>query len=936
MSQPDPRIKELEDRLDRLVRTQIGFQTEVSAIRKELAKLRDISQSGADVSLYVPPPHQQVPQQDKLPDKWSTAPRPEAQPSSDTNRPGQPSVKPPSFGGTYEAPKEEKQPIDDKRPSIEDKILGYFSSYIENAQANLEKFIGENLISKIGIIILIVGVGIGAKYAIDNNLISPLTRIILGYIFGVGLLGLAVKLKSKYHDFSAVLLSGGMAIMYFITYFAYSSYQLISQPAAFVMMVIFTIFTVASALFYNRQVIAHIGLVGAYAVPFLLSNNSGNYAFLFGYMAVLNAGILAISIKKAWKPVFYTASVFTWVIFAAWFSTKFEADLHLYLALITLAVFFLIFYVTKIIHGVVHSEADELENIASATATTVIFYLFAFSIGVTVNGYSDRTFFFSYVACFALAILVSSYKYYGRILVYVVYPFTWFIFASWFFRQYSADQHFLFASVFASIYFLIFYGTTLFYRLVTEEMEMPESTGVVLTNSFVFYGFGYGIIDSRENLRQYEGLFTVAHGVFHLLVAQLINRFKPNAIDVIQTLAVLIITFATIAIPIQFDGNSVALIWSVEAAVLFYFGRERAVWLFECLAYPVMVLAAASMANVWLEVYSNRFGTYSALKEAFLNGDFITGLVFVAAFASIYFINRRSKEKTALNIEIIKPFGYVIAAVCLIALYNTFRMEIGNYFYMVAKSRNEIVRSLAGDIEGFNFITQLNYTMLFLIVLAFVNLRRVFSFLAGAINVALSVLTLLVSSTIGMYVLYELRVTYLNGTAEGLFGNISMNVVARFVTYIFIAATFVSLYKYSTSELLDKASTRVWRSLAYEALLYPCLLILTSCELMNVAAHVGIKDADKFGISILWGVFALAVIVIGIAKAKKHLRIGAFVLLGATLLKLFFFDATDLPTIPKTILFVSLGLLMLGISFLYNKFRNVIFASVGNDEEVEK
>lgn len=45
------------------------------------------------------------------------------------------------------------------------------------AKADLEKFIGENLINKIGIIITVIGVAIGAKYAIDHQLISPLASV---------------------------------------------------------------------------------------------------------------------------------------------------------------------------------------------------------------------------------------------------------------------------------------------------------------------------------------------------------------------------------------------------------------------------------------------------------------------------------------------------------------------------------------------------------------------------------------------------------------------------------------------------------------------------------------------------------------------------------------------------------------------------------------
>ncbi len=78
---------------------------------------------------------------------------------------------------------EKAAPKEKKRPDI---------------RLNLEKFIGENLINKIGIVITVIGVGIGAKYAIDHQLISPWTRIILGYLLGLGLLGFAFYLRKQY------------------------------------------------------------------------------------------------------------------------------------------------------------------------------------------------------------------------------------------------------------------------------------------------------------------------------------------------------------------------------------------------------------------------------------------------------------------------------------------------------------------------------------------------------------------------------------------------------------------------------------------------------------------------------------------------------------------------------------------------------------------
>ena len=182
----------------------------------------------------------------------------------------------------------------------------------------IEKFIGENLINKIGILITIIGVGIGAKYAIDHQLISPLTRILLGYLVGVILFGFALRLKKKYGSFSAVLMSGSMAITYFITYAAYTFFALMPQYMAFGLMVLITVFTVYAAIKYDQQVIAHIGMVGAYGVPFLLSDGSGNILVLFTYMSIINLGIMVLAFQKYWKPLYYVSFALSWIIYLTW------------------------------------------------------------------------------------------------------------------------------------------------------------------------------------------------------------------------------------------------------------------------------------------------------------------------------------------------------------------------------------------------------------------------------------------------------------------------------------------------------------------------------------------------------------------------------------------------------------------------------------------
>ncbi len=1077
MPDQDPKISELEARLDALIQAQTDFHKEVSLIKGELVRLRArsimASQEGTKPSLYAPlrptdptlpgkqnpqPPVQDppVPSEQQAPRPQSGTPRPSSPAPASSPRPP---VRPQAPADpAYTLPKRtayEPDPVLSSATVSSDAFSRFVAQYTEKGRENLEKFIGENLISLIGIIVLILGVGIGAKYAIDNNLISPLTRIIVGYVFGFGLVGLAIYIRRKYESFSAVLISGGMAIMYFLTYFAYSPYALISQLGAFGLMVMFTIFTVTAALVYSRQVIAHVGLVGAYAVPFLLSNDSGNYLALFIYMTVINIGILAVSLRKRWVPIFYTSSVFTWAIFCGWFFTKYSPQEHFTLALTFLGIFFAILYGTKIAQTQLLKENDNsLENLVSSTLTAAIFFGMCFGvvlkgslepvqywilfsylgvamaaiIGASLKFYKhafgfytasaftwaifagwfattysyqqyfelaltflgvflaisyattlvqtrlvqdddDRTgniiaavltgavFYafcyalmidpliesprywtlFSYIAAFSILLLATSFKFFGRVFMYLVVPCAWVIYGVWFISRYDASEHFAVATVFVALFFAIFYSSVLFHRLVDDNFSLVQHTSLMLSNAFVFYGFGYAILDSREALSGYLGLYTAANAVLHLAISLFVRSIKPNAIDVVQVLTLLVLTFASIAVPVQFDGNVVTMVWAAEAAVLFWYGRTRAVRLFEYCAYPVMFLAAVSMFLDWAVSYGDRMSGLGPVSPVF-NSDFITAAVFVAAFALIYITNRNDRYEPAIDKNLTRLVGYVIATTGSFVLYNMFRREIGNYFYIQSVplgSDGSMTRVRAeGDLQVFNVLAQIDYSILFLIAMSGFNLKKFRSSSLAFVNSGLSILALGAFATISMFLFYVLRESYMSDSFEGpAFIAPIMHIAIRPISYLFAFGLIYLLYEYSRDELMTGRLSERSLSLFFETIAYTFTFIVASCELLNLMGQLHIPDGTKLGLSILWGVYALSLIVIGIARDKKHLRIVAFVLLAVTLAKLFLYDIADLDTIPKTILFVTLGITLLVVSFLYNKYTAVMFKTDAAQED---
>jgi uncharacterized membrane protein len=186
-----------------------------------------------------------------------------------------------------------------------------------------ENFIGLRLIHLVGIVVLVIGLSIGVKYAIDRELISEHARIGLAYSAGLLLYVLSWRLRKKYAAFSAILFSGAMASLYFTTYAAFVYYSLFPSALAFVLMIALTVFTVYQALTYNRQEIAVLGLVGAYAIPFLISSNSGRVELLFTYVALINTAVIFLAFKKMWHSVAWLAQAVTWLLLFGWALTRF-------------------------------------------------------------------------------------------------------------------------------------------------------------------------------------------------------------------------------------------------------------------------------------------------------------------------------------------------------------------------------------------------------------------------------------------------------------------------------------------------------------------------------------------------------------------------------------------------------------------------------------
>lgn len=220
----------------------------------------------------------------------------------------------------------------------------------------------------------------------------------------------------------------------------------------------------------------------------------------------------------------------------------------------------------------------------------------------------------------------------------------------------------------------------------------------------------------------------------------------------------------------------------------------------------------------------------------------------------------------------------------------------------------------------------MNYTLLFAALGSYLQFRFIrkkeLSFLLLAVTAILTLVFLL--GTLPHF--SKLREGYLAGY-NPMYGSFTLQLSLRYISYLFFFSMYCVAYRYIIKLQGDKVVSR-----SFEIVFSIVCIWIFSDELINNLALGGSAQLYKLGLSILWGVASMILISIGIWKRKEHLRITAMVLFGVTLLKLFFYDLTNLDTVPKTIVFIIIGSILLVVSYLYNKYKHNLF---GTQSQVE-
>ena len=206
-----------------------------------------------------------------------------------------------------------------------------------------EWLFGGNLVAKAGLLILFFGVSFLLKYAAARVTVPIELRLAGIVLADIGLLLWGWRIRQTRASISLPVQGAALGILMLVTFGAFRLYGLIPGGLAFALLFFLTFFTCLLAVLQDSIWLAIFGIVGGFAAPILTSTGHGSHIGLFSYYALLNAGILAIALKRSWRLLNLLGFAFTFLIGTTWGVLRYQPEN--YLSVQGFLILFFIFYV---------------------------------------------------------------------------------------------------------------------------------------------------------------------------------------------------------------------------------------------------------------------------------------------------------------------------------------------------------------------------------------------------------------------------------------------------------------------------------------------------------------------------------------------------------------------------------------------------------------
>jgi uncharacterized membrane protein len=823
---------------------------------------------------------------------------------------------------------------------------GRAGSEREAKRRDLESLIGGSWFNWIGIIAVTFGVAFFLKFAFDKQWIGPSARVSLSAIVGIVLLYVGERLRKRgLKAYAYILSGGGLLILYLSDFAAYNFYHLIPQVLAFLLMAVVTTTAVLLSVRLNALPVAILGLVGGFLTPVLLSTGVDNEIGLFTYVALLDAGVLAVAYFKRWRSLDFLSFAGTVAITIGW-AFKFYEHEKVWTTLVFLSVFFILYSLLALFHNVLPGRPTRWFDVALAIANATFYFGLSYLM-LTEAGFDhttpatqallvsifftqlfymtwrwspdDRLLRYSYVGAAATFLSIAVAIQLELHWVTIAWAVEAFMLAWVGLRSGErAARHAAIAVFCAAVCHWFFWDMPEFAYgvdpLFIPLLNRRALSGAVLVGAIAGTAWLYkraGELDENERELVKTFFLLTGNAVALTLLTLDMNDFFTARLSQFRS------GQAGFLGPIENARQfSISTLWMLYAATMLALGVLRRSAL---LRWGGLILLLVAIGKV-VSFDSAFYAAWWHLPV--FNLTFMVYLLLVAVLAFAAWLYGRAGANQ-LEQPWIRPV--IIGAANVLALAALSLEVLGHY--------DRLLTSAALDGSSIELVGRFQEGRVFTLALVW-TIYATCAFLVGAWRnarawrwggLALQAFTLplvfanliyydaawhalILNRTFAVFAVYVAALWLITRTyarsgkdfEEALTMRRIATVAANLLAIVALSAQAAGYYEAKITEELSR-STPVLGSDDFPA------------PLGNLAL------AKQLSLSVVWGLYASGLLIVGQLRGLVLLRVMGLALLSLTILKAFFWDLSSLDRIYRIISFIMLGAILLVVSYFYQR-----------------
>lgn len=433
------------------------------------------------------------------------------------------------------------------------------------------------------------------------------------------------------------------------------------------------------------------------------------------------------------------------------------------------------------------------------------------------------------------------------------------------------------------------------YKIALLKMDVAFLGLNTLFSCFILY-----FLFDKAGLNDYRGLLALAFSLVYVGLGQLINKVMRNEKYTMILFYSTSLTFAVLMIPFQFGVQWLALGWLIEGIILVIYGFKNRIKSMELAGWGIFLLC------IGVFYFFDAFQIHQLYATAVPFFDFkyfavMLGMVLV----TLFYLIEQKKTQHGTSPFVRDKINY----------FKYFTM-INLWFYFLYTSWKIYDHWIQYNFYHFDFYK--------LILTAFITIGLAYT---------LKKVTLLYDKVVGYFSLF----LYVIGYSICLVITVSMPLLRpdyvdnSYLDYfaLFILISYNLFVLISVRELLIGVIKEKYKNIEWA----PAILSLYLLGLITAFLIVQFRLGDvNLLFSFIYLLLAISYILYGFRKKYTLVRRIGLGLAILSTTKLFIYDLSFLDTGSKIIAYFCFGVILLGISFIYQKISN----KMGDHDIVEK